>query len=73
MNAKLVPTTQPPPSARAKAMAAILGAFAGAIVAVIGWLVTGESRWFYAIPICALIGIWLGDHRPYVLWGRRAS
>jgi hypothetical protein len=69
---QLIPPTRKPPSARAVVKAVAFGALAGAAVAVVGWLATADVRWFYAVPLCALVGGWLRVQRPNVLWGHNA-
>jgi hypothetical protein len=72
-NAQLIPPTRKPPSVRAVAIAVALGAGAGAAAAIVAWLITADVRWFYAVPVCALIGGWLRLQKPNVLWGTMAS
>ena len=68
----LIPPEPKAPTACATAIAAVLGAGLGTMLAVVGWLMTGELHWFYAIPIFALVGAWIRRIRPNVLWGNNA-
>ena len=70
-NTPLVPPQRREISLRERAVAAAYGTGLGAFLGAVAWAITGELHWFYLIPICALVGIWLHTYKPDVLWGQR--
>jgi hypothetical protein len=68
----LIPPSLPRPTFRQTLLAALYGAVGGGVLGSVVWLATGDVYWFYAIPICAILGAWARRERPNVLWGRRA-
>ena len=72
MTENLIPPQHTEVTVRAQLLAAAYGAVVGAVVGSVLWVVTGEPHWFYAVPICALTGLWVRRKRPNVLWGQRA-
>jgi len=73
MPSQLIPPQEKRPSKRAVLVAAGLGAAVGAVLAGVMWFITSELAWLYAVPVSALIGAWVRNQRPNVLWGQRAS
>jgi hypothetical protein len=61
------------PSSREIGRCIVQGSALGIIVSVIGWLISGNPDWFFAIPV----GIWIGAEAGYrppdipVVWWRR--
>ena len=64
------PTGLPKPTVRAQVTAAATGGCIGAVIAVLAWFATDEVFWLLAVPIGALVGIWVLEQRPNVLWWR---
>jgi hypothetical protein len=56
MTAELDPPRQGRPSFGKLLVAAVYGSAIGMVFAAALWIASGESRWFYAVPICTLIG-----------------
>lgn len=67
----IVPPKRPSLSLRTRVLSMLVCAGLGIVVGLIGWLVTGEVDWLYAIPICAIIGWHACDERINVRWGSR--
>ena len=64
------PTDLPKPDVRARMKAAVIGGCVGVVIAALAWFATDEVFWLYAVPIGALVGIWVRGLRPNVLWWR---
>ena len=73
IESNLIPPKLKRPSFRETLVAALFGAAGGAVLGVAAWLATGDANWFWIIPLCGAVGIWVRRARPNVLWGHRAS
>ena len=71
MNASLIPPKHPRPPFRQQALFALIGAIAGAIIGSVAWSFAGTPIWFWAVPMCALLGLWASHERPNVFWFNR--
>ena len=54
------------------ALATVVGCLMGAFVADIGWALTGNVKWFFAMPTAALVFGWVRLTGPDVLGWFRA-
>lgn len=63
------PSPKTAPTKQQKLAGILIAAGVGCIIGIVGWALTNNLAWFYAIPLAALFGFnHSRDFRPPVIW-----